>query len=131
MTAPLVVANWINMQYYASVVDGEHFGSGNKTIHNVVGRFGILSGSTGDLMTGLPWQSLHNGSEFQHAPLRLQAVIAAPREAIQRVIDKHALVSNLIVNGWVHLIAIEGSTHYRYTENSQWQPVEPALPDAA
>ena len=59
MTAPMIVAHWINMQYFASTVDNDHFGSGNKTIHNVVGRFGILSGNGGDLMTGLPWQSLH------------------------------------------------------------------------
>ena len=49
MTAPMVVAHWINMQYYASTVDNDHFGSGNKTVHNVVGRFGILSGNGGDL----------------------------------------------------------------------------------
>ena len=58
MTAPMIVTNWINMQYYASTVDNQNFGSGNKTIHNVVGRFGIFQGNGGDLMTWLglpPW----------------------------------------------------------------------------
>ena len=41
MTAPMIVTNWINMQYFASTVDQKHFGCGNKTIHNVVGKFGV------------------------------------------------------------------------------------------
>ncbi|KAA1257776.1 hypothetical protein LF1_02660 [Rubripirellula obstinata] len=122
MTAPMVVANWINMQYYASTVDNDHFGSGNKTVHNVVGRFGILSGNSGDLMTGLPMQSLHTGEEYQHLPMRLQSIIAAPRESIDRVIAKHELVRNLLDNGWLHLIAIDDGISYRYA-NSDWQVV--------
>ena len=121
MTAPMVVAHWINMQYYASTVDGKHFGSGNKTIHNVVGQFGILSGNGGDLMTGLPWQSLHTGEEYQHQPLRLQVVIAATRELIDRVIAKHELVANLFNGAWLHLIAIECSQAYRYLGDGEWE----------
>ena len=37
VTAPMVVANWISMQYYGSVVDNKRFGSGNKMLHNIVG----------------------------------------------------------------------------------------------
>jgi uncharacterized protein YbcC (UPF0753/DUF2309 family) len=121
MTAPMVVANWINMQYYASTVDNHHFGSGNKTVHNVVGRFGILSGNGGDLMTGLPWQSLHTGDHYQHLPMRLQVVIAAPRDSIQRVIDKHEMVANLIVNEWSHLVALEDGIAYRFSTEGFWE----------
>lgn len=123
MTAPMVVANWINMQYYASTVDNQHFGSGNKTVHNVVGRFGILSGNGGDLMTGLPWQSLHTGKQLQHLPLRLQVVIAAPRSSIARVIEQHELVANLITNGWLHLVAVEDGGVYRYTSHGTWEVI--------
>lgn len=128
MTAPMVVAHWINMQYYASTVDSKHFGSGNKTIHNVVGQFGILSGNGGDLMTGLPWQSLHTGQEYQHRPLRLQVVIAAPREMIDRVIAKHELVANLFNGAWLHLIAIECSQLYRYLGDGKWEQLNVAQP---
>ena len=131
MTAPMVVAHWINMQYYASTVDQHHFGSGNKTIHNVVGRFGILSGNSGDLMTGLPWQSLHTGSDYQHEPMRLQSVIAAPRSSIEAVIAKHELLSNLLTNGWLHLIAIDEATAYRYAEDGSWQAIESVEPVGA
>ena len=114
MTAPMVVANWINMQYYASTVDNHHFGSSNKTVHNVVGQFGVLSGNGEDLKTGLPWQSLHTGDDYQHLPMRLQVVIAAPRTSIDRVIHKHDLVASLITNGWMHLVAIESdNSSYR------------------
>lgn len=125
MTAPMIVANWINMQYYASTVDNRNFGSGNKTIHNVVGGFGILSGNGGDLTTGLPWQSLHTGQQYQHLPLRLQVVIAAPREMIERVIAKHELVANLLNGSWLHIIAINGQRPYRYLPAGGWEKLEP------
>lgn len=124
MTAPLVVAHWINMQYYASTVDNRHFGSGTKTVHNVVGRFGVLSGNSGDLMTGLPWESLHDGENYQHLPLRLLAVIAAPRSAIEQVIAKHSVLENLLTNGWLHLVAVEDQDFYRYTEHQAWESLE-------
>jgi uncharacterized protein YbcC (UPF0753/DUF2309 family) len=127
MTAPMVVAHWINMQYYASTVDNHHFGSGNKTVHNVVGRFGILSGGGGDLMTGLPWQSLHTGDDYQHLPLRLQSIIAAPRESIDRVIAKHDAISNLLSGGWLHLIAIEDGQLYRYDASGTWRSMASAM----
>ncbi len=50
----MVVASWINLQYYGSTVDNNLFGSGNKVINNVVGTFGVWQGNSGDLQTGLP-----------------------------------------------------------------------------
>ncbi|TWU55335.1 DUF2309 domain-containing protein [Rubripirellula reticaptiva] len=126
MTAPMIVANWINMQYYGSTVDNHHFGSGNKTIHNVVGGFGILSGNGGDLMTGLPWQSLHTGDRYQHLPMRLQVVIAAPLDMIERVIAKHEMVSNLLDGGWLQLVAITDGRTYRYCKGANWQQLDEA-----
>ncbi len=125
MTAPLVVANWINMQYYASTVDPTHFGSGNKTVHNVVGQFGLFSGNGGDLMTGLPWQSIHDGDRYQHHPLRLLAVIAAPRDAIEAILRKHDTVANLVTNGWVQLVADDESGFARYTAAGTWEQLAP------
>ncbi len=120
MTAPMVVAHWINMQYFASTVDHQHFGSGDKTIHNVVGRFGVLSGNGGDLKTGLPWQSLHTGDSYQHLPMRLQAVISAPLHLIDQVIDKHQSIDDLLTNQWLHLVAIDQGSTYRYVDGS-WE----------
>jgi len=107
MTAPMVVANWINMQYYGSVVDNRRFGSGNKVLHNVVGgAIGVLEGNGGDLRVGLPMQSLHDGERWMHEPLRLSVFIEAPEAAIEDIIARHELVRDLVDNGWLHLFRI-------------------------
>ena len=126
MTAPLVVAHWINMQYYASVVDNAHFGSGSKTIHNVVGHFGVLSGNGGDLTTGLALQSLHDGTELRHEPLRLLAIIAAPTSAIEAIIGKHSLLDDLLTNDWLQLISLQDGMLHRYSAATGWE----RLPDS-
>ena len=108
MTAPMVVTNWINMQYYASVVDNVKYGSGNKVLHNVVGgRLGVFEGNGGDLRIGLPMQSLHDGSNWQHTPLRLSVFIEAPTEAIDSIIASQAVVRQLVHNQWLHLFQID------------------------
>ena len=81
LTAPLVVAEWINMQYYCSTVDNARLGSGNKLLHNVVGKFGVLQGRRNDLRVGLPWQSVMDGERPYHEPMRLLAVIEAPHRS--------------------------------------------------
>lgn len=123
MTAPMIVANWINMQYYASTVDNTHFGSGNKTIHNVVGRFGILSGNSGDLQTGLPLQSLHDGHSLRHQPLRLLVVICAPRASIERVYHKHELVANLVNNEWLSIVAMDEGGKHKLCGDGRWEVI--------
>ena len=108
MTAPMVVTNWINMQYYASVVDNGKYGSGNKVLHNVVGgRLGVFEGNGGDLRIGLPMQSLHDGEQWQHIPLRLSVFIEAPQAAIESIIAKHVVVKNMVDNQWLHLFQMQ------------------------
>jgi uncharacterized protein len=108
MTAPMVVTNWINLQYYASTVDNRRYGSGNKVLHNVVGgRLGVFEGNGGDLRIGLPLQSLHDGATLRHTPLRLSVFIEAPPAGIETIIAKHEVVRDLVENGWLHLLRID------------------------
>lgn len=108
MTAPMVVAHWINLQYLTSTTDNLRFGSGNKVPHNVVdGRIGVFEGNGGDLRIGLAHQSLHNGKRWVHRPLRLNVVIQAPQNMIDKVITEHAAVRDLVINGWLHLLRID------------------------
>jgi uncharacterized protein len=108
MTAPMVVTHWINMQYHASTVDNLRYGSGNKVLHNVVGgHIGVFEGNGGDLRIGLPMQSLHDGEKLRHTPLRLSVFIEAPRSSVDKVMQQHELVRQLVSNGWLHLFRIE------------------------
>jgi uncharacterized protein YbcC (UPF0753/DUF2309 family) len=122
MCAPMVVASWINLQYYGSTVNNRAFGSGNKVLHNVVGTLGVIEGNAGDLKTGLPWQSVHDGKRFIHEPLRLNVVIEAPEAAINDVIAAHANVRELVDNDWLWLFRIDdaGNLH-RYTGKLGWE----------
>jgi hypothetical protein len=85
MTAPVVVASWISLQYYGSSVAPQAFGGGNKLIHNVVGGIGVVEGNGGS-RPGLPWQSVHDGEKLAHEPLRLSVMIEAPRSQMARKI---------------------------------------------
>jgi uncharacterized protein YbcC (UPF0753/DUF2309 family) len=110
MTGPVVVGHWINFQYYASTVDNARYGCGNKVLHNIVGgHLGVLEGNGGDLRIGLSLQSLHDGERWVHAPLRLAVFIEASRPAIDRVLEKHPKVRELVDNEWLHLFQLDAT----------------------
>jgi uncharacterized protein YbcC (UPF0753/DUF2309 family) len=123
MTAPMVVASWINLQYYGSTVNNRVFGAGNKVLHNVTGTIGVLEGNAGDLKVGLPWQSVHDGERFVHEPLRLNVFIEAPLAAIDGVLARHQSVRHLVDHRWLHLFAIDdsGMVSQRYLAHAGWQ----------
>jgi uncharacterized protein YbcC (UPF0753/DUF2309 family) len=125
MTAPMVVTSWINLQYYASTVDNKRFGSGNKTLHNVIGGLGVLEGFAGDLRVGLPWQSVHDGNIFQHEPQRLNVIIEAPVDEMSRILEKHESIRHLCDNQWIFLFAMnnQGKVAYKYLGDLQWEVV--------
>jgi uncharacterized protein len=133
MTAPVVVASWISLQYYGSTVAAALFGGGNKLLHNVVGGIGVVEGNGGALRAGLPWQSVHDGRDLVHEPLRLTVCIEAPREAMSAILDKHPDVRALFDNRWLHLFALDdaGTMAWRYTGNLEWEPADrPSVQDA-
>ena len=126
LTAPVVVAQWINCQYYFSTVEPVVFGAGTKVTHNPVGNVGVLSGPDGDLKLGLPWQSLADGDRLVHEPMRLLVVIEAPLDRITTVIERNPSVRDLFDNGWLSLAAREDATSgwMRRERNSEWTPWE-------
>ncbi|MDB6034684.1 MAG: hypothetical protein JWM16_5022 [Verrucomicrobiales bacterium] len=128
MVAPMVVASWINLQYYGSTVNNRLFGSGNKVLHNVVGTFGVWQGNGGDLQAGLPLQSLHDGTKWVHEPLRLSVFLESPREAIEQVIQSQEGVRELLIHEWIHLFAIEAKDQkvWRYSGPAGWKEFQAA-----
>lgn len=125
MTAPLIVAQWINMEHYFSTVDNEVYGSGSKVYHNIVGRVGVMSGATGDLRLGLPAQTVLDGPVPYHEPTRLLAVIEAPRARVEAVIARHPSLERLFENEWVSLVVCEPdeAKFYHYDIMQGWRPV--------
>jgi uncharacterized protein YbcC (UPF0753/DUF2309 family) len=123
LTAPLVVAQWINSQYYFSTVAPRVFGAGTKTIHNVVGGAGVIAGHTGDLQLGLPWQSVCDGERLLHEPLRLLAVVQAPLERIDMIVERNPVLQRLFGNDWLAMAAREkpGEPWQRWTR-AGWRP---------
>lgn len=108
MTAPMVVAQWINSQYLFSTVNNARFGAGDKSTHNVIGGFGVMQGNGGDLCVGLPRQSLFNddGAPF-HIPQRLLVLVHAPLERVDRIVTETPLLTRLFGNGWLRLVVID------------------------
>lgn len=112
MTAPMIVAQWINCQYLLSTIDNERFGAGDKTTQNVIGGFGVVQGGGGDLCTGLPRQSLFrdDGTPY-HTPRRLAVIVHAPLQRVQDIVLQHDAVGRLVENGWINLIVIDQWKH--------------------
>lgn len=122
LTAPVVVASWISLQYYGSTVAPEIFGAGNKLLHNVTGGIGVVEGNGGLMRVGLPWQSVHDGTQYVHEPLRLSVCIEAPREAMAEILKRHDGVRALFDNRWLHLFALDetGQMAWRYAGDLKW-----------
>ncbi len=130
LTAPVVVASWISLQYYGSTVAPAAFGGGNKLLHNVTGGIGVVEGNGGLLRTGLPWQSVHDGADLAHEPLRLTVIIEAPQLAINDILARHDGVRALFDNRWLHLFTLDdaGHMHERYVGNLSWEAVQSLSP---
>lgn len=135
LSAPVVVASWIALQYHGSAVAPGTFGAGNKLLHNVVGGIGVLEGSGGPLRAGLPWQSVYDGSAPRHVPSRLVVAVEAPEEMILRVLGRQPEVRALFDNGWLTLVTLDdaGAIGRRYHRGA-WidrGPSDPARSFAA
>jgi uncharacterized protein YbcC (UPF0753/DUF2309 family) len=129
LTAPVVVASWISLQYYGSTVAPKLFGGGNKLLHNVTGGIGVVEGNGGALRPGLPWQSVHDGEAYVHEPLRLSVCIEAPREAMSEILARHDGVRALFDNRWLHLFALDetGRMAWRYAGDLRWTALGAAV----
>lgn len=126
MTAPLIVAQWINMQYYLSSVDNNKFGAGTKVTHNVIGNIGVMQGACSDLKIGLPLQSVAISDEvLYHEPMRLLAIIEASRSVIAEIVNRNKELCDIIKNRWIRLIAWENGCFFEASDGGTWRQ----LPD--
>ncbi|THE64660.1 DUF2309 domain-containing protein [Salinadaptatus halalkaliphilus] len=127
MAGPLVVTQWINNQYYFATVDNGVYGSGSKVTQNPLGNVGVVQGNGGDLMTGLPLQSLKIDDEQPyHQPLRLSAVIHAPVERVTKILEHHAEIERLVANEWIGGLTVvdpeRDNEVFHYQGDLEWEP---------
>jgi uncharacterized protein YbcC (UPF0753/DUF2309 family) len=127
LTGPMVVTQWINAQYYFSTVDNAVYGSGSKVTQNPVGNVGVYQGNGGDLMTGLPHQSVMAASDDPyHQPLRLSTVVHAPVERVTEIVTTHENLTELLDNEWLSLTVVDPTQDhraFRYERGANWQPM--------
>ena len=104
------------------------FGSGNKVLHNVVGgAIGVLEGNAGDLRVGLPMQSLHDGKQWMHEPMRLSVFLQAPQEAMDDIIARHSWSVRCSTTAGCICSAWTSRGVYRRVPDKGWQPTSPEV----
>jgi uncharacterized protein YbcC (UPF0753/DUF2309 family) len=133
LTGPMVVTQWINNQYYFATVDTSVYGSGSKVTQSPVGNVGVVQGNGGDLMTGLPLQSLTSGADDPyHQPLRLSTVVHAPRDQVEGILAAHENLTTLLDNGWLSLTVVDPQRDaaFEYVGDLTWEPVAERTPAA-
>jgi len=115
LTAPMVVAQWINSQYLFSTLDNVAYGGGSKVTKNIVGKIGIMQGNASDLMHGLPLQSVFKtDNEAYHIPVRLTAIVYAPKAKINAIVEQNRILQKLFGNGWVQMVCYDPHDKNKY-----------------
>lgn len=123
LTGPMVVAEWINTQYFFSTLNNLIYGSGSKITQNITGKLGVMQGNGSDLMDGLPLQSVNSTDDkHYHDPMRLQTIVYAPCATIDSIIQRQPILKKLFFNEWVILVAIDpkDGKSYRLIREREW-----------
>ncbi len=119
LTAPAIVASWINLQYFASTTAPQYYGAGNKLLHSRIGDLGVVEGLGGDLKVGLPEQSVAWGGVAYHEPLRLSVLVTAPWEKVDAILKAHPEAAQWYEGGWACL-SVEHAGQWKTRHAGRW-----------
>ena len=103
------VAVNINMDYYFSSVDNDHYGCGSKLPLNLTSLLGVMTGSSSDLRIGLARQMVEI-----HEPIRNLTVVEAPLERVQNIFENHPRLKKLLYHHWMRLAVFDPETESWY-----------------
>ncbi|MBF0309826.1 MAG: DUF2309 family protein, partial [Magnetococcales bacterium] len=112
----------ISLEYYFSTVNNDGYGCGTKIVHNVVGGFGVMEGTSSDLRTGLPRQMIEI-----HEAMRLLVVVEHRPEILSGICERQPIVMELVAKGWIQLAAMDPDSAelHVYCTGTGWQPWQP------
>lgn len=120
LTAPMVVAQWVDCQSLLSPIDNRRYGAGDETVHNPVGPVGVVRDNGGDLCFGLPLQSLfHDDGTQARIPQRLLTIVLAPLARVRAGVDGQEVLRRLFGSGSVQLVVKD----LRTGERRRWRVV--------
>lgn len=102
LAAVIPVCGGINLEYYFSTVDNGGYGSGTKLPHNISGLMGVMNGYQGDILTGLPLQTVEI-----HEPVRILFVVETTPERLMPVIHANPELTEFVENRWIRLSTID------------------------
>lgn len=126
LTAPLIVAYWINMQYFFSTLDNVAYGAGSKITKNITGKIGVMQGNGSDFMNGLPLQSVYKSDqEPYHELLRLLAIVYAPQETVANIAFQTPILKKLFSNEWIKLVCMNpfNGKPYLVKKDLSWEAI--------
>ena len=90
-------------------------------------------GPWSDLRLGLAWQTVMSGEVPYHEPMRMLTLLEAPRDRIEKLIERNTVLQRFYHHEWVHLVALEPEEGalYRYLPSGGWSRVDGSPAEAS
>ncbi len=119
LSALIPVGGGINLEYYFSRLDPEAYGAGSKLPHNIQGLIGVINGTEGDLLTGLPTQMTE-----VHDPLRLLFIVEQTPTLTLKAVKADPAIYQWVEQSWIQFLCwdYQSGTFHEF-QDGEFRPV--------